>query len=274
MKNNVAQIAFALSLAALLGFSFAEPTPITAESLRINILDRMFDAYAPEDDSSLFFLAKNEENIMAKQFASPFCYGPSTIPEIFYYGLDTTYYSDYASEVASRFKALFGADIVKSKVVTAKKYIDGSDRNATWNHFNGAAIKAAFDKMYQKPSESFHGIVLQKIYNRSMKKYVRDHTNVLIKVLSNKPLLESYAKELTTGTMTDPEFDGRNLAGLFVIKLKIKADEENYCLNVNKSVHLLLRRQCDGSLPALIMCLKTMLKDYDPEYYTKVAAKL
>jgi len=27
----------------------------------------------------------------------------------------------------------------------------------------------------------------------------------------------------------------------------------------------LLRRQCDGTLPTLLNCLKIVLKDYDPE---------
>ena len=42
---------------------------------------------------------------------------------------------------------------------------------------------------------------------------------------------------------------------------------------INRMLGTMLRRAGDGSLPAILLCMKTMMKDYDPEYYNKVALK-
>ena len=56
---------------------------------------------------------------------------------------------------------------------------------------------------------------------------------------------------------------------------KLKANLSQNCLGDYESrvIGTMLRRQCDGSLPVLLTCLKTVLKDYDPTFYNKVAMK-
>jgi hypothetical protein len=274
MKNSLKIAGLFLIGVGLFSFSLIDLKPITVDSIRSTFLSTIFDTYTQEgDDTTVFFTRKSDySDEMEKAYATRKCgSSPTFIAYSFYAGLDTAY-TDYGADVTNRYKTLFGTDIIKAKVKIAAK--DWEGKPMYWNHFNGLAIKAAFDKLYQKPSGSYQGIGLQKIYNAAMKDYVRDMTNVIIKVMANKPAFEATAKQYLTKATTDPEFDGLSFGGEATEKLIGKFTQP--CLEEyygERVVGTMLRRQCDGSLPVLLTCLKTLLKDYDPEFYNKVALK-
>jgi hypothetical protein len=178
---------------------------------------------------------------------------------------------NFRPEVLTRFRSLFGHDIIKSRIKMAVK--DWNGNPLYWNHYNAIALKAAFDKLYQRPTGNFEGAALQKIYDASLKDYVRNMTNVVVKVMANKPAFEAQATQYQVKSTTDPEFEGLNFCSAATVTLNANLSQD--CLGDydERVVGIMLRRQCDGSLPTLLICLKTMLKDYDLEYYNKVNPK-
>jgi hypothetical protein len=270
MKTTSKIIAFAIIACGMLAFTFTEPEPITVESIRNSFLFPLFDGDGTED-SSLFIMNKDEyDGNIYKGYAASRCnWGSSFVAKSLMRGLDTAR-NGFGPEVISRFKTLFGADIFKTPVKLAGKYDDGTP--VLWQQYNSLAIQAAFDKLYQKPSEGFQGTALQKIYDISLKQYVRETTNLIITVQSKRTTFDALAKKYMLKATTDPDFSGLTFAWEATQKLKL--DGEFSCLyGASDTIGTMLRRQSDGSLPILIACLKTVLKDYDNEYYTMVGMK-
>ncbi len=258
-------------------FSFSKiGNTITVESIRSGFIGELFTTYppnAPSGDTTIFFWKKDEYNDkMVKSFVLSRCgWSPGLIPNYLYVRMDTTY-GNYGPEALARFKSLFGQDLIKARIKTAA--MDEEGNQVEWNHFSGAALQAAFNKLYQQPTGLFQEIGLQKIYDATLKNYVRETTNVIVKVMSNKPAFEAMAKKYMIKATTDPQFDGIDFSNQATQKLVAKLSQE--CLNDYhdyRIVGAMLRRQCDGSLPMLLSCLKTLLKDYDPGFYKQVALK-
>lgn len=257
----------------LFAFTARIATPITVESIRNNFMNTLFDTYTQYEDTTVIFMAKDPyEDKMIKMFAAPKCgWSPVWVAESFYAGLDTAW-TNYGPEVATRFKTLFGQDIIKSRVKMAAKDWEGNA--ITWNHFSGVGVQAAFTKLYQKPTATFKGLTTKKIYDISFKDYVRDITNIIIKVTANKPVFEAQAKLYFTKATTDPEFEGIGFTS--TATEAILGTYMTECLSDyyrERIVGTMLRRQIDGSLPVLLTSLKTLLKDYDPTFYAQVATK-
>ncbi len=272
MKTAIT-ITIGLIATALCSLTLLPAKPITADSIRKTFLNTLFDTYTQYEDTTVAFMRKEDYgNEMVQVYAAPKCgESPVFIAYSFSAGLDTSY-TNYGPEVVTRFKTLFGQDIIKSRVKMAAKDYDGNP--AVWPQFNALGINAAFGKLYQKPTGTFQGIGLQKLYNLTMKNYVRDMTNVIVKVMAKKPEFEALAKQYMLKATTDPEFDGVSFGWEATEKLKVNFAQE--CLGDYYGARVLgtmLRRQCDGSLPTLFLCLKTVLKDYDPAFYNQVNLK-
>jgi len=269
MKTILKKITPAIVLIALLSFTI-ETAPITVDSIRNAFLNNLFDTYVPQDTTFSFTGKDKYSGDFEKFYAYSKCgESPGFAAYSFYEGLDTSY-SDFGPEVVTRFKTLFGQDIVKSRLKLAAKDYEGN--SIQWIQFNGLGIKAAFDKLYQKPTGKFQGIGLQNLYNFTLKSYVRDVTSIVVKVASNKPAFEALSKQYMASALKDPEFYGPTFSEDAAEKLGTNSLDQE-CTDASRVVGTLLRRQCDGSLPVLLLCLKTVLKDYDPEYYNKVALK-
>jgi sporulation protein YlmC with PRC-barrel domain len=258
---------------SLFAFTLRIGNPITVDSIRNNFMSTLFDTYTQYDDTTVFFMGKHPyEDRIIKMYAAPKCgETPVWVAQSFYAGLDTSW-TDYGPEVTARFKTLFGQDIIKTRMKMAAKDWEGN--TMTWNHYNGLAVKAAFDKLYQKPTATYKGIALKKIYDLSFQQYVRDVTTIIIKVTANKAVFEAQAKLYLTKATTDPEFEGINFT--MNATQTILGDYKTECVFEyyrERVVGTMLRRQIDGSLPILLTSLKTLLKDYDPTFYNQVATK-
>ena len=212
------------------------------------------------------------------QFPSDQC---ETSPAYLYYALyislDSNAYWNYDACVynkpmTDRFKALFGQDIIKAKIKLAQKDYEGNA--IEWRHYRAEGIQAAFDKLYQKPSTKFHGYMLQQIYDFSAKQYARDITDVVVRVMARKADFEKYAKQYLQDAQTKKDFEGQDFSN--TVSQELLGTTGNTCIPdeyATRVVGIMLRRQCDGSLPTMLNCLKTVLKDYDAEFFTRVGTK-
>lgn len=202
---------------------------------------------------------------------------PAYLYYALYMSLDSTAYWNYAAftydkPVTDRFKTLFGQDIIKTRIKMAQK--DYAGNTMEWRHYKAEGLQAAFDKLYQKPTTSFHGYGLQQIYNASVKEYARDIARVVAKVMTRKPEFENFAKQYMQDAMNKVDFEGQEFGN--AVTGKLVGQSGNQCVTNGydtRVVGVMLRRQCDGSLPTLLKCLKTVLKDYDPEFYNQVSSK-
>ncbi len=189
----------------------------------------------------------------------------------------TAFASLYTTEIKNstpikNFKIAFGTDLFKPALKMASLEM-GTNKKATMNMFNTLALKQAFDKMYLKPTENFEGMALQKLYNTSLKDYMHDVCNVVADVMKKKIQFTKLAAAYKVNASTKKYFDG--ISESYSASEKLLGDNEYTCIDNRQSriVGMLLRRQIDGSLPTVLACLKTIIKDYDPEFYTEISTK-
>lgn len=175
------------------------------------------------------------------------------------------------------FKQTYGVDLNKAPLNMA---ITGYNKKPIpIPQYNATALQTAFDKLYKKPTESFDGIGLQMIYNISLKEYFRNLATSILKIYNNKDFVATAAKFKKAAT-TDKEFYAYDFTTKHAAKFIGKepeyvepAEGEEYvepCLSYYKEKDLmavLFRRHIDGTLPTIIKNMKTVLKDYDPDFY-------
>jgi hypothetical protein len=166
------------------------------------------------------------------------------------------------------FKELFGQDALAQLVPMAQKTPDEKDFQK-FRFFNGKGLKAAFDKLYKKPQEKFENIcTYQKVYDIALKGVFASATSLIIDVMKNKKDFEACAKEYLEKAKKDPNFDGQVFTNQCTQKLL--GEKEYECGQANRIVGMLLRRQCDGTLPVVLSCLKQIVKDYDNDTFKKI----
>ncbi len=136
--------------------------------------------------------------------------------------------------------------------------------------YSTEGIQAAFNKLYVKPTNKFEEYSYQKIYNLTAKAYLRDFTKFLAYIMSKKSIFiaasNRYLKNAKTSKDFYPWHEMYNSYNELFTTEASKKQFPNFTKEVsNSDLGTLLRRQCDGTLPTLLSCLKTVLKDYDPE---------
>lgn len=199
---------------------------------------------------------------------------PLTVRYAFFIGIDSSAVYDALS--TSRSKNLFGQDIIKDKIKLAQKDYNG--KTLEWINYKAAGVQAVFDKLYVKPDGKMQGYLWQEIYNATAKEYVRDITRVIVKAMANKPQFENFAKQYLQQAMSKADFNGLEFiyktGETLLTDLKWQSSS-GWAMYPDKYIVLgvVLRRQADGSLPVLLKCLKTLLKDYDTEFYNQMATQ-
>lgn len=210
----------------------------------------------------------------------------ATTPSYMYYNMyiamDSNAYWNYTSftydkNFRDRFKDLFGEDIIASSFKTAS--LDAQDNvPSEFRFYNPKALEAAFKKLYLPPTADYKGIPMKKLYDISLRDYMRDVGKTLSTLFQNKAAFEKVAAEYLAKAKTDPGFDGQTFS-YRVARSLIGTDEilTNLCYDERGPVRIVsiaLRRQCDGSLPTLSKIYKKIVQDYDPEYYEQIKSKL
>jgi hypothetical protein len=91
--------------------------------------------------------------------------------------------------------------------------------------------------------------------------------------MAKKTIWDAEVKRYVQTVTTKEDFYMGDFASETYTKIFGDAEMKECAPYVNNMIGSMLRRGGDGSMPTLIQCLKTVLKDYDPEYYNKVALK-
>ncbi len=156
------------------------------------------------------------------------------------------------------FQKLFGRALVKSRA--------GSGDNTLYA-YDAGALDAAFGKLYLPPDRSLGGVRARVVYDTLLKKWVAQKADAIAELLSHKALLVAAARELPL-KMKAKDFDGATWTKTLAEKLpeSLRGDW--------RLVGTIVRRQADGSLPALVKMLRRVLTDYDPKTLERLDAKL
>jgi hypothetical protein len=169
-------------------------------------------------------------------------------------------------EFNKNFTNAFGASLHGKTITMANEY-DG--KKEQFVGFSGNGLLAAFNKLYIKPTDDFEGYKMKTIYKFACKDYVRDLTKLMAHLMTKKTLFTQLSNDYLNKAKTTKDFHPQIVLDGYINKLlpgkereKFKDFEETVSTN---TIGALMRRQMDGSLPTLLNCLKTVLKDYDPE---------
>jgi hypothetical protein len=258
-----------LLASSLLFCSFVGLTPITVTSIRESLLLGLFTDYDPAD--STITIKANYYGEETTLHPTSLCgWDPGAFTGTLSYALDTAYMG-YNAQVMARFKSLFGADIIKGKLKLAAKDYEGNPIEIY--QYSPLGVQAAFNKLYQKPTSSFKGIGLQKLYNVSAKQYTRDAVDVIVAITAKKAIWDAQVKKYIQQATTNEEFYMGEFADETYTQIFGEKEMKECTPYINKMIGMMLRRSGDGTMPTVVICLKTMLKDYDLEYYNKVATK-
>lgn len=177
-----------------------------------------------------------------------------------------------------KFKAEFGVSPEGASIKTAKKYSDGEYEK--FYFYNGAGIKAAFAKLYTKPSNNkFENIGYQKLYDLVGKKYIRDFLKMMVYLRVTKSAEWNKTKSnFLTQIKTNKEFYVHDFSNKAVQKLFPQETDltkfEGFDVMKTYLMGSILRREVDGSMNSILDCVKIIIKDYDPEAMKIIAGKL
>jgi hypothetical protein len=186
-------------------------------------------------------------------------------------------------EYNETFKATFGANILGKNVKMAAFYVNDETKKKVYDEFTFYAkdgIQKAFDKLYVKPTADFEGYSMKKLYDLAAKDYVRDFSKLLVYLMvTKKAAFEQAGKTYLLKATTDKNFYHRDVCVAASKKLFPTEDSKKQFKAFQDEIYegtigSLLRRQCDGTLPTLVNCIKTVLKDYDPEGLKIFSGKL
>ncbi|MES2775920.1 MAG: hypothetical protein V4722_17220 [Bacteroidota bacterium] len=198
-------------------------------------------------------------------------------PVYFYYklaqGIGVGDIETYEKAALINFKQAFGKDLFGPGIKLPGK--DYNNKPAFIKQFKADALKTAFDKLYKKPTEDFDGFAMQKIYDITVKDYFRSFAAVIGDIMKKKPMFVLLAADFKKKALTRKDFYGPEAA--YDIQKKLLGEAytpgqglDNCIDGVDKIIGMMVRRHIDGTLPTLLTCAKTVLKDYDPEFYATI----
>ena len=150
-------------------------------------------------------------------------------------------------------------------------------KNEPWHFWSGAAVEKIFRKYYGKPDNRFQQVSYGIIYQIAAKRYMQDYVYLLNHVLvDQKPLWDKICASYYTRALKDSSFDGSLESYYACEKLFTQTELQSFkVIQTNYLYHPigeLIRRQIDGSLPAILQCIRTILQDYDPQLLRELKA--
>lgn len=162
--------------------------------------------------------------------------------------------------LAAKFQQEFGVSPVTAYVPTA----DGRQ----WPQWSGEAVLLAFNRYYGPPATSFQHTTYQALYNLAARDYAARYVALLNHLLVTmrtrwNQLCSQYALE----DRRNPKFEGATASSQAVRQLFTSAELARFPAMqayMYVPVGQLMRRQCDGSLPAVVQCVARVLAAYDP----------
>lgn len=176
----------------------------------------------------------------------------------------------------AKFKKEYGVNWEGKSFDMAQDYgkdDSGKTVYARFTCYNPLAIKAVFTKLYAKPDGKFQKISYKTFYNLVGKNYLRDFTKLLINLrVTQKAKWNAITADYLKQAKTNPNFKVHDLTYKAFDQLFPKPEDAIKYSKFSSPLYSatigsLIRRECDGSLSAMIDCIKIILKDYDPEMY-------
>lgn len=178
--------------------------------------------------------------------------------------LPETFYT--TPDFKNNFKVLFGLDPIAKMMKIPQ---NNDNKIHTFKFFNPKALQAAFDKLYVKPETKFQSLTYQKIYDVSFKEYFRESAEIITVILKDKKLFKKLATEYLKKATKEKDFNGLRLVNEYEFDHFSVAASSFKCSKFNRVLSIMLRRDADASLPVMLSCFKTILKDYDKETFEK-----
>ena len=185
---------------------------------------------------------------------------------------DYSYSSWYGKSFFENYKRLITGNLIKKSVPTKT--------GSNFNYFDPIAIEKLFQTLYKKPTDKFKGIATyQRLYDASMKNYGIGLADFISKVMRNKKGFDEVTAMYKKDMETSEEFYGMNMPDKSWEKIFPKNEleqsdgyyyyptKDNECGYGSDFLQMLVRRNVDGSLPALLKCFKQILQDYDKATY-------
>jgi hypothetical protein len=156
------------------------------------------------------------------------------------------------------FKKIFGVALISKKI---EINTGNKERHPYFIFYNPSGLLAAFDKIYIKPDTIVFKTGAQEVYNKLFKKYLREKTLKIKKILSHPEKLEKlsavYYKKATTTV-----FNARQYLNSHIGKFGLKRNSMD-----DRLFGMIVRRKIDKSLPVVIRIINRIIRDYDPEFY-------
>ncbi len=156
------------------------------------------------------------------------------------------------------FKKIFATELISKKI---KMKTENDERHPYFIFYNPSGLLTAFDKIYVKPDTLIFNVRAQEVYDKLLKKYLREKTGKINKILSHSEGLEKiaavyYKKAITT------TFNAREYLNYHIRKFGLGKDSLD-----ERLFGMVIRRKIDKSLPVVIKIINRVLKDYDGEFY-------
>jgi hypothetical protein len=152
------------------------------------------------------------------------------------------------------FHTLFGRALVKR-------------RTGAFVEYDRASLETAFAALYVKPGATLGGTQASVVYETLFKAYVASKAETVAAALAKKGWLAAKAKDYLA-KVKDAKFDATEWQYGIVKELgDAQAGEA-------RLVGTLVRRQADGTLPAIVKMLRTVLADYDAPTLKRLDSKL
>jgi hypothetical protein len=170
-----------------------------------------------------------------------------------------------ALKTAAAFRKVFGAELYAGKRMAREQW---SERGSQYFYrFNTQSLIRAFERLYQKPGTRVLGFETRTFYKYVFRYYVRGL------VRDWKPFLERKKEVIDCAASV---YRKRELPEWFSAhsEPECKESPDPAPLGFHKTYWFLVRREADGSLPAMLFALRAVLKDYDPKTYAKVKSLL
>lgn len=182
----------------------------------------------------------------------------------------------HSKEFNEKFIQHFGKGLHGKHIVMAAK--DYENKPDIFFFYSAEGIKAAFNKLYPKPNNTFEKVTYQQLYNLTAKAYTRDLTRFFAYLMGKKTIWLEVSNHFLNNAKTNKKFSVHEEEEYAFKKLFPTEASRKQFPNLSEELGAyelgtLLRRQCDGTLPVILSCLKTVLKDYDPEALKLVNGK-
>ncbi|PJZ29228.1 hypothetical protein [Leptospira kmetyi] len=179
---------------------------------------------------------------------------------------------DDAKVLGSATQALTGVSIV-AKV---EKLPNGS----FFVSYNSHGLILLFKKIFDDRDSHLKSMNLQKSYDTNVKFWFRNKVSMIREIMQNKDKFRNFVREYRNSAYNNSDFDGTAMSLKIADELVCSKYELRLATDPEKKecderwIGMLVRRQIDGSLPAILSIINRLLFALDPEEYARGVLKL